>query len=56
MGFRWESQKESDHQESLEVDGIFGEIVGLDGMNWTHLTQDMAQWRTIETKKKLRGL
>jgi hypothetical protein len=47
IGFRWESQNERDHQESLEIDGIFEETVGWDSMDWTHLTQDMAQWRTL---------
>jgi hypothetical protein len=51
-GVRWESQKERDHWEDLEVGGriilrwLLREI-GCGGMDWIDLAQDKDQWRAL---------
>jgi hypothetical protein len=52
IGFWWESQKEKDPQEDIDIDGwiilkwILRDI-GLGGMDETDLAQDRDQWRAL---------
>jgi hypothetical protein len=51
-GFLWESQKEGDHYEDLDVrwdDNIKMDCKEIEwgGMDWTDLAQDKDQWRAL---------
>jgi hypothetical protein len=48
IGFWWESQKERDHWEDLDVGGMDLREIGWGGMDWIHLAQDRDQWRPCE--------
>jgi hypothetical protein len=43
IGYRWESQKERDHWQDLDVRGWT--ILGWDGVDWIDMAQDRNHWR-----------
>jgi hypothetical protein len=50
-GYWWESQKERDHWEDLDV-CVYNIMrdrreIGWRGMDWIHLAQDSDEWRTF---------
>jgi hypothetical protein len=50
IGYRWESQKERDHQEDQDVGGwtiLKWILERQDGMDWIELAQDRDQWRAL---------
>jgi hypothetical protein len=47
--FRWESQKERDLYEDLDVSGRILDLreIGWDGVDWIDMAQDRDQWRAL---------
>jgi hypothetical protein len=50
VGYWWESQKERDHLEDQDVDGVDNikmdlREIGWDGMDWMDLAQDRDHWK-----------
>jgi hypothetical protein len=49
IGFWWESRKERDHWEDLDIGGriIFLRKIGWGGMYWIDLAQERDQWKAL---------
>jgi hypothetical protein len=60
IGYWWESQKETDHQEDqdvrwVDIIKIYLREIGWNGTEWIDLAQQRDQWRAlVSTVMKLR--
>jgi hypothetical protein len=48
IGYWWESQKERNHYEHLDVgERIILKLILYRGMDWIHVAQDRDYWRAL---------
>jgi hypothetical protein len=52
VGYWWESQKERDHQEDRDVEGLIIlkcilRVIRWGGMDWIDLAQNRDEWRAL---------